>query len=178
MYMKKHSPTQQAKTSPSITSVLRAISDEKALLLFNTIVSDNNGDRFSSLKEMNLSTKQYYSRVSSLLKAGLVKRQKGKYFPTLLGRVVCDSQMMLGEALSQYWKLKAIESIEMSCPDLPAEEITQLINALIDSHQIKDILMKPVDAPCDEAKSKIQIPQTRTHNMYFKKKDKDTVKQV
>ncbi len=161
-YMEKRSPSQQAKTSPPITSVLKVISDEKALHLFNTIaVSDNNGDRFSSLKEMNLSTKQYYSRTSGLLKAGLIKRYKGKYFPTLLGRVVYVSQMMLGEALSQYWKLKAIESIEMSSTDLPAEEITQLINVLIDNHQIKDILMKSTDVACDEAKSKVQILQTQ-----------------
>ena len=110
---------------------------------------------------MNLSTKQYYSRVSCLLKAGLIKRQRGKYFPTLLGRVVYDSHMILGEALLQYWKLKAIESIEMSSTDLPAEEITQLINVLIDDHQIKDILMKSADVACDEAKSKIRFQQTQ-----------------
>jgi hypothetical protein len=174
MYMEKCSHSQHAKTSPSITSVLGVISDEKALLFFNTIaVSDNNNnddDRFISLKEMNLSTKQYYSRVSGLLKAGLIKRYKGKHSLTLLGRVVYDSQMIIGEALSQYWKLKAIESIETSNSDLPAEEITQLINVLIDSHQIKDILMKPADVSCDIAKSKIQIPQKRTQNMQISKR--------
>ena len=57
--MEKPSPSQQAKTSPSITSVLKVIPDEKALLLFNNIVvSDNNNDRFISLKEINLSPKQ------------------------------------------------------------------------------------------------------------------------
>jgi predicted transcriptional regulator len=120
------------------------------IVLFNIIaLSNNNIDRFNSIKGMNLSTKQYYSRTSSLLKAGLIKRQKGKYFPTLLGRVVYDSQMMIGGALSYYWKLKAIELVEMSNPDLPAEEKTQLINALIDNNQIKDLLMKPADIACD-----------------------------
>jgi hypothetical protein len=47
----------------------------------------------------------------------------------LVGRI--DSQMIIGEALSNYWKLKAIENIEMSGSNLPAEEITQLINTLI-----------------------------------------------
>jgi predicted transcriptional regulator len=46
--------------------------------------------------------------------AGLVKRHKRKYSLTLLGKVVYDSQMMVGKALQDYWKLKAIESIEMS----------------------------------------------------------------
>jgi hypothetical protein len=155
--MKKPSPSQQAKTSPSITSVLKVISDERALVLFNNIVvSANNNDGYVSLKEINLSPKQYYTRLSGLLNAGLIKRHKGKYIPTLLGKVVYDSQMILGEALSHYWKLKVIEQIELSDPDLPTEEVLQLINALIDNHRIKDFIMKPANVASDEAKSKIQ----------------------
>jgi DNA-binding HxlR family transcriptional regulator len=152
--MEKPSPSQPAKTSPSITSVLKVISDEKALVLFNNIVvSDNNNHRFISLKKINLSTKQYYSRLSGILKAGLINRHKGKYIPTLLGRVVYDSQMVIEEALSHYWKLKAIDQIEASHSDLPTEEVTRLINALIDNHRIKDVLMKQADVACVEAKS-------------------------
>ena len=82
---------------------------------------------------MNLSTKQYYSRLSGLLEAGLIKRHKSTYSLTLLGKVVYDSQMIIGEALSHYWKLKAIETIQVSSSNLPVEEITQLINTLIDN---------------------------------------------
>jgi hypothetical protein len=154
--MKKPSSSQQAKTSPSITSVLKVISDEKALALFEKIVvSDNNNDRFIPLKEINLTTKQYYSRLFGFLKAGLIKRHKGKYIPTLLGRVVYESQMVIEEALSNYWKLKVIDQIEMSNSDLPTEVVTRLINALIDNHQIKDVLMKQADDSYIEAKSEV-----------------------
>jgi hypothetical protein len=45
----------------SIVDILKKTSDDKALTLFNSIaISD--GDRYVSLKEMNLTTKQYYSR--------------------------------------------------------------------------------------------------------------------
>jgi hypothetical protein len=75
--------------------------------------------------------------------AGLIKRNNGKYFLTLLGKVVYDAQMIIGKALTYYWKLKAIESVEMSSNiEIPKEELTQLINALIDNHFIKDILIK------------------------------------
>ena len=51
--------------------------------------------------------------------------------------------MIIGKALTYYWKLKAIEAVEMSSNvRLPKEELTQLINALIDNHLIKDILIK------------------------------------
>src|SRR5918994_6229442 len=129
-------------TLPSITSILKKISDDKALTLFNSIAVSN-GDRYIPLKEMNLTTKQYYSRISGLLNAGLIKRHKGKYSLTMLGHIVYDFHMTIGKTLAYYWKLKAIESIEMSpSASTPNEEIAQLIDALIDNHHIKDILMK------------------------------------
>jgi hypothetical protein len=146
--------------TPSITYILKKISDDKALVLFNSIAVSNDSERNIPLKEMNLSTKQYYSRISGLQNAGLIKRDKGKYYLTLLGRVVYDSQMMIGKTLSYYWKLKAIESVEMSTSMLLNEEIKQLINALIDNHQIKDILMRSTSNPPIESNSKIQ---TSTH---------------
>ena len=134
------------ETIPSITSILKKISDDKALILFNHIAVSN-GNRYIPLREMDLTTKQYYSRISGLLTAGLIKRHKGKYSVTLLGKVVYDSQMIIGKTLAYYWKLKAIESVETSASvttGLPQEERVQLINALIDNHQIKDILMKTI----------------------------------
>jgi predicted transcriptional regulator len=144
-------------TAPSITSILKRISDDKALVLFNSIaVSSSDEDRYIPLKEMNLSTKQYYSRISGLTDAGLVKRHKGRYSLTMLGKVVFESQMLIGKTLAYYWKLKAIESIEMSSSGLPNEEITQLIDALIDNHQIKDILLKSISNPSTDNNSRIQ----------------------
>jgi predicted transcriptional regulator len=143
-------------TAPSITCILKKISDDKALVLFNSIAVSTDNERLIPLREMNLSTKQYYSRISGLMDAGLIKRHKGKYSLTMLGHVVYDSQLIIGKTLAYYWKLKAIESIEMSTSGLPNEEKTQLINALIDNHRIKDILMKSISNPSCECNSNIQ----------------------
>lgn len=157
--MENSNLSQEATAPPSITSVLKEISEDRTHVLFNNIAisSNNNNYRSVPLKEMNLSTKQYYSRISSLLKAGLIKRRRNRYSLTLLGKVVYDSQMIIGVALSNYWKLKAIENIETSGSDLPAKEIAQLINTLIDNHRIKDILIEPTVVPYDEANAKNQI---------------------
>jgi hypothetical protein len=141
---------------PSISLILKKISDDKALVLFNSIAVTND-DKYIPLKEMNLTTKQYYTRVSGLLDAGLVKRHRGKYSLTMLGKVVYQSQTIIGKTLVYYWKLKAIESIEMSASDPcipPNEEITQMINALIDNQQIKDIIMKSLSNTSVENGSK------------------------
>ena len=132
------------RQAPSISLILKKISDDKALVLFNSIAVTNE-DKYIPLKEMNLTTKQYYTRVSGLLDAGLVKRHKGKYSLTMLGKVVYQSQMIIGKALTYCWKLRTIESIEMSAgATFPEVELIQLINALIDNHQIKDIVMKSI----------------------------------
>ena len=126
---------------PSITSILKKISDDKALTLFNSIAVSN-GDRYIPLREMNLTTKQYYSRISGLMDAGLIKRHKGKYSLTLLGKAVYDSQMTIGNALQYYWKLKTIESIEMyPSVALTKDDLSKLVDTPIDNQQIKVIVM-------------------------------------
>jgi predicted transcriptional regulator len=108
---------------------------------------------------MNLTTKQYYSRISGLLNAGLVKRHKGKHSLTLLGKVVYNSQIAIGKALNYYWKLQALESIQTSSsPALSKEVLSKLIDtliALIDNHEIKDILMESIFLSSTENNSKI-----------------------
>jgi predicted transcriptional regulator len=128
-----------------VSHILKKISDDKALILFNGIALSN-GEQYMSLKEMNLTTKQYYSRISGLVKAGLVKRHKGKYSLTLLGKIVYDAQLIIGKALNYYWKLSAIESIQTSGNGLPREEILKLVDALIENHQVKEAITKGIIA--------------------------------
>jgi hypothetical protein len=155
--MENHS--NKRATTPSITFILKKISDDKALVLFNNIAVSSSVDKYIPLKEMNLSIKQYYSRIAGLVDAGLIKRNNGRYSLTLLGKVVYQSQTLIGKTLSYYWKIKAIESIEMSSgTTLPEGELAQLINALIDNHQIKDILMKSISNHSIESNSRTQAP--------------------
>ena len=93
-----------------------------------------------------------------MLYAGLIKRHKGKYSHTLLGKIVYDTQMTIGKTLTYHWKLKGIESIEAS--NNPEWELAQLINALIDNRQIKNILMKSIHVPPTESGSTISATTT------------------
>jgi hypothetical protein len=77
--------------------------------------------------------------------AGLINRHYGEYSLTLFGKVVYDSQMIIGKALTYYKKLKAIEEIKtLYGATISKAELAQLINALIDTDQIKDSIMKPM----------------------------------
>ena len=133
------------QTPPYITNILKAISDDKALALFNSvaILGEDNG-RIPSIREMKLTTKQYYSRIAGLTKADLIKKSKGCYSLTLLGKIVYNAHLNIGRALNNYWKLKALDSIQTSSiGQLPKEEFIRLADTLIDNHHIKNILFGP-----------------------------------
>lgn len=137
--------------APSVSLILRKISDDKTLALFRSIAVANDMDKCIQLKQMNLTTKQYYSRISGLVDAGLIKRLKGRYSLTALGKVVYHSQMIVGKTLSYYWKLRAIESVEpegfAGSSGFSSEEMKQVIAALIDDNQTKEILTNSVSSP-------------------------------
>jgi predicted transcriptional regulator len=148
---------------PSLDYILKRISDEKALTLFNSIaISD--GDKPVLLRKSNLTAKQYYGRISGLMNAGLIKRRNRRYSLTTLGKVVYDSQMIIGKALSYYSRLKAIESIEMSYGEaFPKEELEHLINTLIDNHQIKDMIMKSNSARSTKEDTKMHLMRKKPY---------------
>jgi hypothetical protein len=130
-------------STPNIATVLKAIADDKALTLLNSIAILGEEDGcIPSIKEMNLTTKQYYARIAGLMKADLIKRNKGRYSLTMFGKIVYNAHLSIGKVLKDYWKLKAIESIEASTlGQLPREEFTALIETLIDNKQLKNIIL-------------------------------------
>jgi predicted transcriptional regulator len=123
-------------------NVLAAISDKESLELFRYIASKN-GDSDRLRTETNLTRKQYYSRLSRMTKAGLVRRKNGKHSLTAFGKVVYDAETTIEKAINNYWKLKAIDSLELS-DELPKEERIKLIDNLLDNNDIKEILYSKV----------------------------------
>ena len=122
----------------SVANILHAISDDKSLALFNTIAIDRNDFLIS---KVNLICKQYYSRMSNLIKSDLVTRKNKRYFLTSFGKIVYDAQKTIEMAAKDRWNLKAIDSIiRADNRGLPAEEFNKIIDTLIKNQQIKDIL--------------------------------------
>jgi hypothetical protein len=128
------------QNSKFIAGIIKRISDDKTWLIFNTIFLAN-GDSSETLRTgLKLTKKQYYSRISRLIKAGMVKRQKRKYFVTAFCTVIFDSRGLLGTAIKNYWKLKAIHSLGVADDSkMPKEQRNKIIEELIDNRQLKDI---------------------------------------
>ena len=126
----------------TVDSVLASISDKQSLELFRYIAVTN-GNSENLRTKINLTRKQYYSRLSRMTKAGIVKRKNGRHSLTAFGKVVYDAQTIIEKAVNSYWKLKAVDSLEMS-DDLPKEERLKLIDNLLDNKDIKEILYNKV----------------------------------
>jgi predicted transcriptional regulator len=126
----------------TVDSVLASISDKQSLELFRYIAGTN-GDSESLRAKINLTRKQYYSRLSRMTKAGIVKRKNGRHSLTAFGKVIYDAQTIIEKAVNSYWKLKAVDSLDMS-EDLPKEERLKLIDNILDNKDIKEILYNKV----------------------------------
>jgi predicted transcriptional regulator len=126
--------------SQTAATVLKTVADDMSMELFRTI-AQGMIDSESLKSKTKLTRKQYYSRLSRMTKTGLVRKKSGKYLLTAFGKVVYDAQSTVDNALTNYWKLKAIDSLEMS-NELPKEEQQKLIDALLDNAELKGILVK------------------------------------
>ena len=60
--------------------ILNAIADEKALALFDAIAVSDDSDSEILITKVRLSRKEYYMRISRLVKAGLASRQSRDVF--------------------------------------------------------------------------------------------------
>jgi nanoRNase/pAp phosphatase (c-di-AMP/oligoRNAs hydrolase) len=123
----------------SISNVLETISNDKSYSVFEMVSNANsNGEIIQS--KLALTRKQYYSKMSAIMKAGLIKRQSGRYYLTSFGKVIYCCTAIAKKALDNYYNLKAIEVTEAN--NFSDEEIGNLIDTLIDNQQVKEFLAK------------------------------------
>ena len=124
----------------SLANVLKSISDDKSLSIFQAI-ADVNSNGEISIKKLGISRKQYYSRISAMMETGLIKKRNGRYYLTAFGKVIYCSIMIAKNALGNYYNLKGVEATEAQ-NNLSNEEFSKLVDALIGNQQIKEFLTK------------------------------------
>jgi predicted transcriptional regulator len=123
----------------SVGDIIHSISDSKSLDLFHSIAKQSVESEV--LKQTKgLTRKQYYLRIKQLLKQGLIQRNKGSFSLTCLGAIVYHAQSVIEAGVNNYWKLKAIDSIQSSA-EIGEHERTKLIKTIIDDSGIESILV-------------------------------------
>ena len=122
----------------SVSKIFESLSDEQSVTLFTTIATRG----ISSVELRNtvsLTRKQYYSRLSRMVRVGLIRRRSGKLVVTAFGKIVYKSQRIVEDANNNQWKLKVLDSIDLS-EEIPREERKRLLDNLIDNGHLKEIL--------------------------------------
>ena len=76
-----------------------------------------------------------------LSRQGLVARKNGKYHLTTVGQIIYELQNVIGIAVNDYWKLKAIDSLRLQ-DQLPEDQIAKLIDTLVENQDLRDIILK------------------------------------
>ena len=124
----------------SVAKIFESLSDEQSVKLFTTIAA--HGIYSTELRaQVDLTRKQYYSRISRMIKVGLIKRRSGKLVLTAFGKIVWESQKIIEAANKSQWKLKVIDSIDVS-EELPKDERRKLLDNLIENRYLREILSK------------------------------------
>lgn len=117
------------------SQVLTCISDDKCREMLSMI---REGQSFS-ISGLQLTRKQFYSRLHSLIINNLVSKANGKYRLTSFGKVVFDWHLVLMQAISEeYWKLKALDVLDSS--GIPASERSKIMDALVKNDKVKQFI--------------------------------------
>jgi hypothetical protein len=124
----------------SVADILKVISDNKSLDIFCSIAKGSVSSESLKLTK-DLTKKQYYIRTKLLLRAGVVQRIKGTFSLTNFGAVVYHAQLIIEAGLNNFWKLKAIDSIQSS-GQIREEERLKLVRTILNDNTIESILVK------------------------------------
>jgi len=124
-----------------LEKVIDSLGDRKSLSIFKYIA--NQPSDTSTLRgQLNLSRKQYYTRLSEMVEVGLIRKYHSNYTLTSFGKMVYDALGIIELGLTNFWKLKALDSLEFAkTARAPNEEREMVLESLIDNMKIKEILL-------------------------------------
>jgi len=75
------------------------------------------------------------------LKVGLIKRKNGRFSLTAFGAVVYHAQLVIESGIKNYWKLKAVDSIQ-AATEIGEQKRAKLIKSILGDNRIERILVK------------------------------------
>ena len=58
-----------------------------------------------------------------------------------MGKIIYELQNVVGIAVNDYWKLKAIDSLRIQ-DQLPEDQVAKLIDTLVENQGLRDIILR------------------------------------
>ena len=119
----------------SLSEIFSVLSDDDSLKIIDSVASQQQDLRISDFD----TPKRYYSRLSKLKKAYIIKRKGKSYALTSFGAILHDTIQTVKEAYGLQWKLQVVDAIDES---LPFTECQSIIESLIPNAAIRNILVE------------------------------------
>lgn len=117
--------------------VWRCLADNKSLDILRSI----HESQPISIIYLNLSRKEYYSRLAKLSRCNLVYRSGGNYTVTSLGKIAYGVVQRIAALEKDYWKFVAIDTLEsVANIQISDEERKKIICSIIKDMQTREIL--------------------------------------
>jgi predicted transcriptional regulator len=125
-----------------VVDIMHALSNDGSILLFDTLaIADGKSDLLIS--KLNLTRKQFYSKMSRLIECGLVQRKNGRYILTSFGKIIYSVKMTIKKGSECCSKLKVIDLLETSNDNILKKEMDKIIDVLLEGNpQIRQIVVK------------------------------------
>jgi predicted transcriptional regulator len=119
--------------------VLKVIYDDISISMVEMI--QNNSETADSLTDkLNITHKQYYDRITKLLKTGIIKHKSKVYYITSFGKLIYQAHFKIAKATINLSTLKAIDAIKLR-NDLSRDEYRNVVDGLIGDNELKDVLL-------------------------------------
>jgi predicted transcriptional regulator len=119
----------------SLSCIFSVLSDNDSLKIIDTIASSQ-----QDLKKDNFDTpKRYYSRLSKLKKASIIRKKGRSYALTSFGSILHNTIQTVKQAHGLQWKLEVVDAIDES---LPYTERQSIIESLIPNKLMRNILIE------------------------------------
>jgi predicted transcriptional regulator len=99
--------------------ILKLMFNENSMKILNRIIENHDTDGTTLLiTKLGLTRKQFYSKLYELITNGLIKKERGSYHITTLGKIVYDMtaeyKKKLDSIVEDYWKFKALDFFNIS----------------------------------------------------------------
>jgi hypothetical protein len=131
----------------STSTLLDVLRDASSLKILNYIAKSYEAGEVNGtsvpISETSLTRRQYYRRLSVLVKLGLIVRKNNrKYSLTLFGRLINTQIVSIEKLVDHYWKIQAIDSIKLATANEnnSDRQFIELVNTMIEDHHVKKLL--------------------------------------
>ena len=122
-----------------LSDIFSVLSDDDSLKIIQMVV-DHRAPKITDFD----SPKRYYTRLSKLKKAPIIKKKGNSFEITAFGSVIYDMIQTVKLAHDLHWKLQVIDAIGDRVPEV---ERQQIIESLIPDKSIRKTLIETRLAP-------------------------------